>query len=100
MHTTHTMLITGATGTIGRPLVDLLVGEGATVRAVTRNPLAAGLPAHVEVVAGDPGRPATLAPFLAGVNALFLHPRAVGDAAGKLLALARARGYRWWRCRR
>ena len=64
MHTTHTMLITGATGTIRRPLVDLLVGEGATVRAVTRNPLAAGLPAHVEVVAGDPGRPATIAPFL------------------------------------
>jgi uncharacterized protein YbjT (DUF2867 family) len=94
MHANHTMLITGATGTIGRPLVDLLVGEGATVRAVTRNPLAAGLPAHVEVVAGDPGRPATLAPFLAGVNALFLHPRAVGDAAGKLLALARARGVR------
>ena len=37
------ILVTGATGTIGRPLIDLLVGEGAEVRAVTRNPLAAGL---------------------------------------------------------
>jgi uncharacterized protein YbjT (DUF2867 family) len=94
MNGSHTVLVTGATGTIGRPLVDLLVGEGATVRAVTRNPLAAGLPAHVEVVAGDPARPATIAPSLAGVTALFLHPRAAGDAAGELLALARERGVR------
>jgi uncharacterized protein YbjT (DUF2867 family) len=32
------ILVTGATCTIGRPLVDLLVGQGAEVRAVTRNP--------------------------------------------------------------
>ena len=87
------ILVTGATGTIGRPLVDLLVGEGAKVRAVTRNPLAAGLPAGVEVIQGDPSRPDTIAPFLEGVTALFLHPRAVGTpAAGQLLALARQRG--------
>ncbi|MGH3342820.1 MAG: SDR family oxidoreductase [Carbonactinosporaceae bacterium] len=85
-------LVTGATGTIGRPLVGLLAGEGAKVRAVTRNPLAAGLPAHVEVVEGDPSRPDTIAPFLAGVNALFLHPRAVGTPAVELLALAREQG--------
>jgi uncharacterized protein YbjT (DUF2867 family) len=94
MHANHTILVTGATGTIGRPLVDLLVGEGATVRAVTRHPQATGLPAPVEIVAGDPARPATLAPFLAGVSSLLLHPRAVGDAAGELLALARERGVR------
>jgi uncharacterized protein YbjT (DUF2867 family) len=86
------LLVTGATGTIGRPLVDLLVGEGAEVRAVTRNPLAAGLPARVEVVEGDPSRPDTIAPFLKGVTALFLHPRAVGTPAVELLALARQRG--------
>jgi uncharacterized protein YbjT (DUF2867 family) len=88
----HMILVTGATGTIGRPLVELLVGEGAEVRAVTRNPRAAGPPAHVEVVEGDPSRPDTIAPFLEGVTALFLHPRAVGNAAGELLALARERG--------
>ena len=72
------LFVTGATGTIGRPLVDLLVGEGAEVRAVTRNPRAAGLPADVEVVEGDPSRPETIAAFLEGVTGLFLHPRAVG----------------------
>jgi uncharacterized protein YbjT (DUF2867 family) len=86
------LLVTGATGTIGRPLIDLLVGEGAEVRAVTRNPRAAGLPADVEVVEGDPSRPDTIAPFLEGVTGLFLHPRAVGIPAVDLLALARERG--------
>ena len=90
----HAMiLVTGATGTIGRPLIDALVSEGAKVRAVTRNPQAAGLPAGVEVVQGDPAQPDTIAPFLEGVTALFLHPRAVGiPAAADLLALARQRG--------
>jgi len=86
------LLVTGATGTIGRPLVDVLVGEGAKVRAVIHNPQGADLPAEVEVVEGDLSRPATIAPFMEGVTALFLHPRAVRLAAGELLALARERG--------
>jgi uncharacterized protein YbjT (DUF2867 family) len=88
------LLVTGATGTIGRPLIDILVNQGAKVRAVTHNPQAAGLPAGVEVVGGDLSRPDTIAPLLEGVTALFLHPRAVGLAAGGLLALARQRGVR------
>jgi len=88
------LVVTGATGTIGRPLVDVLVAQGAEVRAITRNPLAAGLPAGVDVVEGDPSRPDTVAPFLEGVTALFLHPRAVGTSAVELLALARDRGVR------
>jgi len=87
-----TILVTGATGTIGRPLIDLLVGESAKVRAVTRNPQGVGLPVDVEVVEGGPSWPETIAPFLEGVTALFLHPRAVGLAAGELLALAQERG--------
>ncbi|HEX2052761.1 MAG TPA: NAD(P)H-binding protein [Actinomycetota bacterium] len=87
------ILVTGATGTIGRPLIDLLVGDDAEVLAVTRNPQTAGLPADVEVVVGDPSRPETIAPFLEGVTAPFLHPRAVGEAAaGELLALAQEQG--------
>ncbi len=87
------ILVTGATGTIGRPLIDALVEEGADVRAVTRNPRAADLPAEVEIVEGDPSRPETIAPFLEGVTGLFLNPRAVGeDAAGELLALAQEHG--------
>jgi uncharacterized protein YbjT (DUF2867 family) len=88
------LLVTGATGTIGHPLIDILVNQGAKVRAVTHNPKAANLPAGVEVVEGDLARPATIAPHLDGVSALFLHPRAVGLAAGELLAAARQRGVR------
>ncbi|HEY9415531.1 MAG TPA: NAD-dependent epimerase/dehydratase family protein, partial [Pseudonocardia sp.] len=32
------ILITGATGVVGRPTVDLLLGDGADVVAVTRAP--------------------------------------------------------------
>jgi uncharacterized protein YbjT (DUF2867 family) len=86
------ILITGATGTIGRPLVDVLVGGNAKVRVVTRDPQIADLPAGVEVVAGDPSRPDTIAASLEGVASVFLHPRAAGEAAGDLLALAKERG--------
>lgn len=85
------LLITGATGTVGRPLVEMLVGAGAEVRAVSRSPVAVP---GVEVVEGDPARPASLVPHLAGVTGLFLHPRAVGDAAFDLVALAREHGVR------
>ena len=88
------LLVTGATGTIGRPLIDALLNQGAKVRAITHNPHAAGLPAEVEVVEGDLSQPDTIAPFLEDVTALFLHPRAVGLAAGELLGLARGRGVR------
>jgi len=82
------ILITGATGNVGRPLIDLLQAEGAGVRAVTRNPRA-GLPASIEVAEGDPSRPATLAPALKGVTTLFVNPAATGEGVGELLALAR-----------
>jgi uncharacterized protein YbjT (DUF2867 family) len=86
------ILVTGATGTVGRPLIDVLVSEGAKVRALTHNPQAANLPAGIELADGDLSRPDTIAPLLEGVTALFLHPRAVGLAAAELLALARQQG--------
>ena len=88
------IVMTGATGTIGRLVIGHLLADGAGVRAVTRDPATAGLPAGVEVVPGDPARPATLAPFLDGAEALFLHARAARDAAGELVALAREHGVR------
>ena len=39
-----TIVVTGATGNVGRPLVAELVAAGARVRAVTRTPKTAGLP--------------------------------------------------------
>jgi uncharacterized protein YbjT (DUF2867 family) len=84
-------MITGATGNVGRQLVDILAGQGVGVRAVTRRPDAT-LPG--EVVVGDPAKPETIAGALAGAIALFLHPRAVGDAAAELVALAAELGVR------
>jgi len=40
------ILLTGATGTVGRQLVDELVTGGADVRALSRTPERAGLPSR------------------------------------------------------
>jgi len=66
------ILVTGATGTIGRPLVEQLAQGGHAVRALTRRPDAAGLPAGVRVHEGDLARPGSLAAALDGVTALHL----------------------------
>ena len=56
-----TILVTGATGSVGRLVIDHLLAAGATnVRALTANPRKAALPAAVEVVQGFIGRPETL----------------------------------------
>ncbi len=66
------ILVTGATGTVGRQVVHQLVQAGRRVRALSRNPAAANLPAGVEVLAGDLAVPETVVPALAGVEAMHL----------------------------
>lgn len=66
------ILITGATGRVGRYLVEQLAEAGHQVRALTRNPAKANFPAGVEVVVGDLTQPATLAAALEGVTGLHL----------------------------
>jgi uncharacterized protein YbjT (DUF2867 family) len=66
------VLVTGATGRIGRALVAHLLDAGVPVRALTRRPAEAGLPAAVEVVAGDFTVPESLEAALQGVGAVFL----------------------------
>jgi uncharacterized protein YbjT (DUF2867 family) len=66
------VLVTGATGRVGRAVVAQLLGAGVPVRALTRRPAAAGLPAAVEVVAGDLTVPESLDTGLQGVRAVFL----------------------------
>ena len=66
------VLVTGATGRVGRLVVAELLGAGVPVRALTRQPAAAGLPAAVEVVAGDLTVPDSLDAALQGVGAVFL----------------------------
>ncbi len=68
----HVTLVTGATGRIGRHVVDELQRAGAPVRALTRRPERAAFPAGVEVVAGDFTAPESLEPALDGVGAVFL----------------------------
>ena len=67
------VLVTGATGRVGRAVVDLLVDAGVPVRALThRSEAAATLPANVEVVTGDLTVPGSLDAGLRGVGAVFL----------------------------
>lgn len=64
------ILVTGATGFVGRHLVPAMSARGTTVRAAVRAS-AAGLPAGVETaVVGDIGPDTDWAPALAGVDAV------------------------------
>jgi uncharacterized protein YbjT (DUF2867 family) len=72
MRNENIVLVTGATGNVGRHLVSQLLREGARVRALTRNPKTAGLPQEVEVVRGDLATPETLDDAVKGVDAVFL----------------------------
>jgi len=66
------VLVIGATGRVGRAVVDLLVAAGVPVRALTRRPEAARFPGGVEVVTGDLTLPESLDAGLRGVGAVFL----------------------------
>ncbi|MEV8310226.1 NmrA family NAD(P)-binding protein [Streptomyces flavidovirens] len=67
-----TILVTGATGTVGRQVVAELVRRGERVRALTRDPAKANFPAGVETVRADLTDPETLIPALEGVTGLHL----------------------------
>jgi uncharacterized protein YbjT (DUF2867 family) len=67
------IVVTGATGGIGRPLVDLLLAQGAPVRALTRNPASAALPDGAQVVQADITAGQSLEPLLKGADALYLN---------------------------
>ncbi|MEU5011097.1 NAD(P)H-binding protein [Streptomyces sp. NPDC021749] len=69
----HTVLVTGATGNVGRQVVRQLVPTGVRVRALTRNPDSVGLSdGGVEVWAGDLSDPGGLEEALRGVDQVFL----------------------------
>lgn len=70
-----TILVTGATGNIGRRIVDHLIDLGANdIRALTKDPAKAKLPDGVAPVIGYLGDPPSLAAALDGVNGMYLAP--------------------------
>ncbi|MGW5530099.1 SDR family oxidoreductase [Streptomyces xanthochromogenes] len=64
------IVVTGATGNIGRPLTRALAEAGQEVTAVSRR--AAEVPDGVRHVTADLTQPASLVPALEGAKALFL----------------------------
>ena len=73
-----TVLVTGASGHVGRAVLDQLLAAGADVRASSRDPGTAQLPAGVPVVAADLTRPETLPAALTGVTRVFLYAQPEG----------------------
>ena len=71
--TALSVLVVGATGSVGRHVVDAAVAAGHRVRALVRDPArAVGFPASVEVVVGDVTRPDTLGPAVDGIEGLVV----------------------------
>jgi uncharacterized protein YbjT (DUF2867 family) len=90
------LLVTGATGHVGRELVRELDGKGAEFRVLVRDPArGAGMPERAERVVGDLGQPATLTPALDGVDTVFLLVPGIGtDHAAHVIDAATAAGVR------
>jgi uncharacterized protein YbjT (DUF2867 family) len=70
------VLVTGATGNVGRLVVDQLrlLDGNVEIRALTVDPEKAALPEGVEVVEGYLGRLATMPAALEGVDRMYLAP--------------------------
>src|SRR5215471_4101232 len=85
--TISTVLVTGATGKVGRRLIPLLARRGVTVRAASRSPLPGR--AGIEPARFDWADEGTYEAARKGVNAMFLVPGPVPQAqhAGCISAL-------------
>ncbi|WP_328383261.1 NAD(P)H-binding protein [Streptomyces sp. NBC_00400] len=90
------IVVTGATGNVGRPLTRALTEAGEQVTAVSRH--AATVPDGVRHVAADLAEPAGLTPALDGAKALFLllsgDLHAPGARPADIIGLAEASGVR------
>ncbi|MFE6921248.1 SDR family oxidoreductase [Nocardia sp. NPDC057663] len=92
------IVVTGATGNIGRQLVGLLAAAGERVRAVSRGATPVDLPAGVDHVVADLGDLDSLSPAFRGADALFLlitgEQLMTGPEPAQLLKAASAAGIR------
>ena len=88
------VLVIGANGKVGRPLVGDLIGRGVAVRVLTRSPeRAATVDRRAEVVIADPAEdPSLCEPAFAGIDAVFmLNQPTFRETAEGLLAVELAR---------
>ena len=91
------ILVTGATGTVGKELVNALTSRGEQVRAMVRDPAKAAstLGQGVEIVQGDFGNPDTFDAALKDVEKVFLlsppSPQ-MGEQQGKFVEAAKQAG--------
>jgi uncharacterized protein YbjT (DUF2867 family) len=74
-----TILVTGATGNVGRNVVEQLVKRGADVRALVRDSSTAGLAADVDLVQGDLLDVDSVRAAMSGISTLFLLNGVVAD---------------------
>ncbi|MFJ2752115.1 SDR family oxidoreductase [Streptomyces sp. NPDC087297] len=90
------IVVTGATGNIGRPLTQALTEAGRHVTAVSRH--TAAVPDGARHVVADLAEPAGLRPVLAGAEALFLllsgDLHAIGAGSVDIIGEAAAGGVR------
>lgn len=77
-----TVLVTGATGTIGSRLLALLEPHDVTVRALVRDPQRGPAPRPgLEILVGDLASPSSIRSAVAGADAVFL---LCGNVAGQV----------------
>lgn len=92
------IVVTGATGNVGRPLVRALVDAGERVTAVSRRISGRDVPAGTRHHQADLTEPERLAPALDGAGALFLLTSgdfmAAGGDLGAVLDVVRDSGVR------
>lgn len=74
-----TILVIGATGRVGRHVVEQLVARDASVRVLTRDPAKAAFPTGVDVAKGDLLDIDSLRAAFVGVRTLFLLNAVTGD---------------------
>ncbi|UCM89034.1 SDR family oxidoreductase [Streptomyces marincola] len=89
-----TILVTGATGQVGRLVTARLLAAGARVRALARDPVAAAavLPDGVGTVRGDLSDPGSLGPALRDTERVYLFPvPGTAREVAELMARARVR---------
>lgn len=88
------IVVTGATGNVGRVLVEALAAAGEQVTAVSRGTLPVSVPEVVRYQRADLSEPETLRPVMEGARALFLLVSGAGAhlSPSDILDVAKAGG--------